>query len=230
VAEQEVQAAINGGGAPLAPSRFAPTRPIYSKSNSGRTRRSSRFALTSTTLPLSKVEDLAETSLSQKDFAVVRRGASSVFRAAQRPAVGACRPTPRSFASYGMSLEDLRTALSHGETWDQAKGFFRTGPHQAYTIGDNDQLASSAGIQGRSSSAYRNGNPIRLRDVGERDRRARENINQAGVGRSASPSGHSEHPAPAGRQHHRPSSTKVQDAAAAPGGLAAVRSVSVRNG
>ena len=79
----------------------------------------------------------------------------------QRPAVR-IQANPTQLASYGLSLEDLRTALGQANV-DQAKGNF-DGPHQAFTIGANDQLLTSDGYR-PLIIAYRNGAPVRLSDV-----------------------------------------------------------------
>ncbi|MGH9481829.1 MAG: efflux RND transporter permease subunit, partial [Terriglobales bacterium] len=170
VAEQEVQAAINGAGTLLPPD--LPNPPIYSKSNPADAPILT-LALTSSTLPLSQVEDLAETSLAQKISQLSGVGLVSIS-GGQRPAVRV-QVNPDALASYGLSLEDLRTALSQANV-DQAKGFF-DGPQQAYTIGANDQLLSSADYA-PLIVAYRGGNPVRLRDVA-RVIDGAENVNQA---------------------------------------------------
>ncbi|MGH9476327.1 MAG: efflux RND transporter permease subunit [Terriglobales bacterium] len=157
VAEQEVQAAINGAGTFLPPN--LPNPPIYSKSNPADAPILT-LALTSDTLPLSQVEDFADTMMSQKISQLSGVGLVSIS-GGQRPAVRV-QANPSQLASYGMSLEDLRTALSQANV-DQAKGFF-DGAHQAYTIGDNDQLSTSADYK-PLIVAYRNGNPVRLEDV-----------------------------------------------------------------
>src|SRR6185295_2203252 len=66
--------------------------------------------------------------------------------------------------SYGLGLEDLRTALGQANV-NQAKGSF-DGEHQAYTIGANDQITSSADYK-PLVIAYRNGAPVRLSDVAD---------------------------------------------------------------
>ncbi|MGH9393156.1 MAG: efflux RND transporter permease subunit, partial [Terriglobales bacterium] len=170
VAEQEVQAAINGAGTLLPPD--LPNPPIYSKSNPADAPILT-IALTSATLPLSQVEDLAETSLAQKISQLSGVGLVSIS-GGQRPAVRV-QVNPTALASYGLSLEDLRTALSQANV-DQAKGFF-DGPHQSYTIGANDQLNSAADYE-PLIVAYRRGNPVRLRDVAQVVAGA-ENENQA---------------------------------------------------
>jgi multidrug efflux pump len=157
VAEQQVQAAINAASN-LLPSDL-PNPPIYSKVNPADAPILT-LALTSDTLPLSKVEDLADTNLAQKISQLSGVGLVSIS-GGQRPAVRV-QANPTALASYGMSLEDLRLALSQANV-DQAKGNF-DGAHQAFTIGANDQLLSSAGYQ-PLIVAYRNGAPVRLADV-----------------------------------------------------------------
>ena len=79
----------------------------------------------------------------------------------QKPAVR-IRANPTALASYGLNLEDIRTALVAANV-NQAKGNF-DGPHQAYQIGANDQLLSSADYK-PLIIAYRNGAPVKLTDV-----------------------------------------------------------------
>ena len=157
VAEQEVQAAINAASN-LLPSDL-PNPPIYSKINPADSPILT-LALTSSSLPLSKVEDLAETTLSQKISQLPGVGLVSIS-GGQRPAVR-IQANPTSLAAYGLSLEDLRTALGQANV-DQAKGNF-DGPHQAFTIGANDQLLTSDGYR-PLIIAYKNGAPVRLSDV-----------------------------------------------------------------
>jgi multidrug efflux pump len=157
VAEQEVQAAINGA-TNLLPTGL-PNPPIYSKINPADAPIIT-LALSSATLPLSKVEDLADTTLAQKISQLTGVGLVSIS-GGQRPAVR-IQANPTALASYGLSLEDLRTALGNANV-DQAKGTF-DGKHQAYTIGANDQLVSSQSYA-PIIIAYRNGAPVRLTDV-----------------------------------------------------------------
>ena len=157
IAEQEVQASINGASNLLP--QGLPNPPIYSKINPADAPILT-IALTSDSLPLSKVEDLADTTLSQKISQLTGVGLVSIS-GGQRPAVR-IQANPTALASYGMSLEDLRTALSAANV-DQAKGTF-DGAHQAYTIGANDQLISSDSYK-PIIVAYRNGAPVRLTDV-----------------------------------------------------------------
>ena len=157
VAEQEVQASINGASNLLP--QGLPNPPIYSKINPADAPILT-LAITSNSLPLSKVEDLTDTTLAQKISQLTGVGLVSIS-GGQRPAVR-IQANPTALASYGLSLEDLRTALTQANV-DQAKGTF-DGPHQAYTIGANDQLISSDSYR-PLIVAYRNGAPVRLTDV-----------------------------------------------------------------
>jgi multidrug efflux pump len=157
VAEQEVQAEINSASNLLP--KDLPNPPVYSKINPADAPILT-LALTSQTLPLSKVEDLADTTLAQKISQLSGVGLVSIS-GGQRPAVRV-QANPTALASYGLSLEDLRTALGNANV-DQAKGTF-DGQQQAYTIGANDQLLSSDGYR-NIVIAFRNGAPVRLSDV-----------------------------------------------------------------
>jgi len=157
VAEQEVQAAINGASNLLP--QGLPNPPIYSKINPADAPILT-LALASDSLPLSKVEDLADTAFAQKISQLSGVGLVSIS-GGQRPAVR-IQANPTALASYGLSLEDLRTALAQANV-DMAKGTF-DGLHQAYTIGANDQLLSSDGYK-PLIIAYRNSAPVRVRDV-----------------------------------------------------------------
>ena len=157
VAEQEVQQSINAAGTYL-PADL-PNPPIYSKSNPADTPILT-LALTSDDLALSQVEDLADTRLAPKISQLPGVGLVSIS-GGQKPAVR-IRANPTSLASYGLNLEDLRTALVAANV-NQAKGNF-DGPHQAYQIGANDQLISSADYK-PMIVAYRNGAPVKLTDV-----------------------------------------------------------------
>jgi multidrug efflux pump len=157
VAEQEVQQSINASGTYL-PADL-PTPPIYSKTNPADTPVLT-LALTSTELPLSKVEDLADTRLAPKMSQLPGVGLVSIS-GGQKPAVR-IQANPTAMASYGLNLEDLRTAIVAANV-NQAKGNF-DGTHQAYQIGANDQLLSSADYAALII-AYKNGAPVKLTDV-----------------------------------------------------------------
>src|SRR5712672_3373600 len=170
VEEQQVQAAINAAATYLP--RDLPNPPIYSKVNPADSPILT-LALTSDTLPLSKVEDLADTALAQKIAQLPGVGLVSIS-GGQKPAVR-IQANPTALASYGMSLEDLRSTLIAANV-NQAKGNF-DGPHQAYQIGANDQLLSSADYA-PLVVAFRNGAPINLTDVATVTDDA-ENVRQA---------------------------------------------------
>src|SRR5439155_2679967 len=154
VAEQEVQAAINAGATFLP--RELPNPPIYSKTNPADAPILT-LALTSQTLPLPKVEDLADTRLAQRISQLPGVGMVSIS-GGQKPAVR-IQVNPTALASNGLSLEDLRNAVSVANV-NQAKGNFE-GTRQAYTIGANDQLLSSSDYR-PLVIAYRNGGPVRI--------------------------------------------------------------------
>jgi len=157
VAEQEVQQSINASGTYLPADLPAP--PIYSKTNPADTPILT-LALTSTDLPLSKVEDLADTRLAPKISQLPGVGLVSIS-GGQKPAVR-IQANPTAMASYSLNLEDLRTAIVAANV-NQAKGNF-DGAQQAYQIGANDQLLSSSDYA-PLIIAYKNGAPIKLTDV-----------------------------------------------------------------
>jgi multidrug efflux pump len=157
VAEQEVQQSINASGTYL-PADL-PVPPIYSKTNPADTPVLT-LALTSTELPLSKVEDLADTRLAPKMSQLPGVGLVSIS-GGQKPAVR-IQANPTAMASYGLNLEDLRTAIVAANV-NQAKGNF-DGAQQAYQIGANDQLLSSSDYA-PLIIAYKNGAPVKLVDV-----------------------------------------------------------------
>jgi multidrug efflux pump len=157
VAEQEVQQSINASGTYLPPD--LPSPPIYSKTNPADTPILT-LALTSEELSLSKVEDMADTRLAPKISQLPGVGLVSIS-GGQKPAVR-IEANPTALASYGLNLEDLRSAIVAANV-NQAKGNF-DGPHQAYQIGANDQLLSSSDYK-PLIIAYRNGSPVKLTDV-----------------------------------------------------------------
>src|SRR5438552_9252437 len=157
VAEQEVHAAINAAGTFLP--RDLPNPPIYNKINPADAPILT-LALTSTTLPLPKVQDLADTRLAQKLSQLPGVGLVSIS-GGQKPAVRV-QANPITLSSYGLTLEDVRTALAQANV-NQAKGAF-DGAQQAYTITANDQILASDQYR-PLVIAYRNGAPVHLSDV-----------------------------------------------------------------
>ena len=170
VAEQDVQAAIN------AASNFLPgdlpNPPIYNKINPADAPVLT-LALTSQTLPLSKVQDLADTRLAQKISQLSGVGLVRIS-GGQKPAVR-IQANPTALSRYGIGMEDLRAAIAAANV-NQAKGSF-DGPKQAYTIGSNDQLLSSDEYR-PLVVAFRNGAPVVLSDVADVIDSA-ENLKQA---------------------------------------------------
>ena len=159
IAEQEVQAAINAAGNLLP--QDLPMPPIYSKVNPADAPILS-LAITSTTLPMAKVQNLVDTRLAQKISQLPGVGLVSIS-GGQRPAVR-IQANPKALAAYGLGLDDLRTAISNANV-NQAKGSF-DGPTRASTIDANDQLRSAEEYT-ELIVAYRNGRPVRLSDVAE---------------------------------------------------------------
>jgi multidrug efflux pump len=157
VAEQEVQAAINAAGTYLP--KDLPNPPIYSKTNPADAPILT-LALTSNTLPLSAVEDFADTRLAQKISQLPGVGLVSIS-GGQKPAVR-IQVNPTSLSAFALTMEDVRTAVTASNV-NQAKGDF-DGAHQAYTIGANDQLLSSRQY-GPLVIAYHNGSPVHLSDI-----------------------------------------------------------------
>jgi multidrug efflux pump len=157
VAEQEVQAAINAAGTYLP--RDLPNPPIYSKINPADAPIIT-LALTSETLPLSKVEDFADTRFAQKISQLPGVGLVSIS-GGQKPAVRV-QVNPTALSSYGLTMEDVRAAIA-GSNVNQAKGTF-DGERQSYSIGANDQLLTSEQYK-PLIVAYKNGAPVHLSDI-----------------------------------------------------------------
>ena len=157
VAEQEVQAAINAANGYL-PTDL-PVPPVYSKSNPADAPILT-LALTSDSIPLSQVEDLVDSRLAPKISQLNGVGLVTIS-GGQKPAVR-IQANPVALSSYGIGMEDLRTALTN-TTVNSAKGSF-DGPAQNFQINANDQLLSSAGYRD-VLVAYKDGNPVMLSDV-----------------------------------------------------------------
>jgi len=159
IAEQEVQAAINAAGNLLPADLPAP--PIYAKVNPADAPVLT-LAVTSKTLPLPQVEDLTDTRIAQKISQMPGVGLVSIS-GGQRPAVR-IKANLRALAAYGMNIDDLRTTISNANV-NTPKGNF-DGPMRATTINANDQLKSAAEYTDLVV-AYKNGAPVRLKDVAE---------------------------------------------------------------
>jgi multidrug efflux pump len=158
-AEQEVQAGINAGSN-LLPADL-PSPPIYSKVNPADAPILT-LGITSRTLPLTQVQNLVDTRLAQKISQIAGVGLVTLS-GGQRPAVR-IQVNPKAAASQGLSMEDIRTAISAANV-NQAKGSF-DGPARAYTIDANDQLRSADEYRS-IIVAFRNGAPIHLSDIAD---------------------------------------------------------------
>ena len=170
VATQQVQAAINSASAFLP--RDLPNPPVYTKTNPADAPILT-LSLTSDTLPLTKVQDLADTRLAQKISQLSGVGLVSIS-GGQKPAIR-IQANPAALSSLGLNLENLRTSLVQASV-NQAKGSF-DGRRQAYTISANDQLLTSDQFR-ELIIGYRNGAPIQLADVA-RVVDGAENVRQA---------------------------------------------------
>ncbi len=157
IAEHEVQAAINAAGN-LLPSDL-PAPPIYAKVNPADAPILT-LAVSSKTLPLTQVEDLADTRLAQKLSQLPGVGLVSIS-GGHRPAVR-IQANPRALAAYGLNIDDLRTTIANANV-NTPKGNF-DGPSRAYTLNANDQL-KKAEEYNDLVVAYKNGGPVRLSDV-----------------------------------------------------------------
>jgi multidrug efflux pump len=157
VAEQEVQAAINAAGN-LLPSDL-PAPPVYSKINPADVPILT-LGVTSATLPLTTVQGLIDTRLAQKISQIAGVGLVRI-EGGEQPAVRV-KFNPTAMAAYGLNIDDLRTTLNNLNA-NSPKGTL-DGPARSYTIDANDQLESAAGYLD-AVIAYRNGAPVRLRDI-----------------------------------------------------------------
>ena len=159
IAEQEVQAAINGATTFLP--QDLPTPPIYSKVNPADAPIMT-LAISSPTLPLPSLEDLVDTRLAQKISQLSGVGLVSIS-GGQRPAVR-IQVNPKALAANNLSIDDVRTLIGAANV-NQAKGSF-DGPSRASTINANDQLKTAEEYR-QLILAYRNGAAIRLGDVAD---------------------------------------------------------------
>ena len=159
VAEQEVQAAINAAGNLLPTDLPAP--PIYAKVNPADAPILA-LGISSKTLPLTQLEDVADTRMAQKISQIEGVGLVSVS-GGQRPAVRVSANL-RALAAYGLNIDDLRTTISNANV-NTPKGTL-DGPARSWTLNANDQIQDPAAYR-NIIVAYKNGNPVRLSDVAE---------------------------------------------------------------
>jgi multidrug efflux pump len=179
VAEEEVQSAINASSSFLPANLPAP--PIYSKTNPADAPVLT-LAITSKTMPLSQVEDLVDTRLAPKISQLSGVGLVSIS-GGQKPAVR-IQANPTALSSYGINLEDLRTAVTQSSV-NAAKGNF-DGPRQDYQIDANDQLVTSKDYRS-VVVAYRNGGPVMLTDVAKIVDGVENSTQAAWMGNAAQP-------------------------------------------
>ena len=157
VAEQQVQAAINAGGSLLPADLPAP--PVYAKVNPADAPVLT-LALTSTTLPLTEVRNIADTRLALKISQVGGVGLVTLS-GGQRPAVR-IQADNRALAAMGLTLDNVRTTIASANA-NAAKGSI-DGPTRQYTINSNDQLLTAQDYSDLIIS-FRNGAPVRLHEV-----------------------------------------------------------------
>ena len=158
VAAEDVQAAINAAHGVL-PANL-PYPPTYAKVNPADPPILT-LALTSDTLPITRLNDVADTLLAQKLSQIAGVGRVQI-QGGQRPAFR-IQIDPARLSAYGVSLEDIRTVLARANV-DLPKGSF-DGPHLSLSIGVNDQLGDPEQYRALIV-ATRNGAPVRIRDVG----------------------------------------------------------------
>lgn len=170
VAEQDVQAAINVASSLLP--KDLPTPPVFSKVNPADAPIMS-LAIVSASLPLAEIQDLVDTRLAQKISQISGVGLVSIG-GGQRPAVR-IRANPNALAAYGLSLEDLRSAVTRNNL-NGPKGSF-DGPNRASSLDANDQLETPEDYR-QLIIAYKNAAPVRLLDVATVDNDA-ENLRLA---------------------------------------------------
>jgi multidrug efflux pump subunit AcrB len=157
-AAQDVQAAISAAGGQLP--KTLPNPPTWRKVNPA-DRPILLFGLTSDVLPLDQLDDLTDTKLAQQ-LSQIPGVAQVMIFGEQKPAVRV-QVDPARLANQGLSLEDVRAAISTTSV-DAPKGTF-DGAYQSTAIAANDQILSAAGYR-KLIVAYRNGGPVRVSDIG----------------------------------------------------------------
>ncbi|MCW6033855.1 MdtB/MuxB family multidrug efflux RND transporter permease subunit [Pantoea sp. JK] len=157
VAEQEVQAAINSA-TNLLPNDL-PNPPVYSKVNPADPPIMT-LAVTTTSMPLTQVQDMVETRVAQKISQVSGVGLVTLS-GGQRPAVRVKMNT-QALAALGLTSESVRTAITNANV-NSAKGSL-DGPTRSITLSANDQMTSAEDYR-KLIISYNNGAPVRLGDV-----------------------------------------------------------------
>ncbi|WP_343554672.1 MdtB/MuxB family multidrug efflux RND transporter permease subunit [Pantoea sp.] len=157
VAEQEVQAAINSA-TNLLPNDL-PNPPVYSKVNPADPPIMT-LAVTTTSMPLTQVQDMVETRVAQKISQVSGVGLVTLS-GGQRPAVRV-KMNAQALAALGLTSESVRTAITNANV-NSAKGSL-DGPTRSITLSANDQMTSAEDYR-KLIISYNNGAPVRLGDV-----------------------------------------------------------------
>src|SRR5690348_15066848 len=157
-AAQDVQTAINAASGVLP--KDLPTPPTYRKTNPA-DRPVLIYAVHSDALPIYRVDDYAYTLLAQKISTL--KGVSEARIFGQRPYAPHIQVNPGALASRGIGFEDVRNALLTA-TVNRPKGVLE-GAHQTFTLDTNDQLFNADAYRNIIVS-YRNGAPVRLKDIG----------------------------------------------------------------
>jgi hydrophobe/amphiphile efflux-1 (HAE1) family protein len=157
-AAQDVQTAINAAGGLLP--KDMPNPPTYKKTNPA-DRAILIYAVSSDTLPMSKVDDYAYTILAQRMSTVP--GVSQVNIGGEQKYAVRVQVNPEALAARGISLEDVRTAIANTSI-NQPKGTLENA-HQAVTLDTNDQLLTAKAYE-NAIVAYKNGAPVRVKDIG----------------------------------------------------------------
>ncbi len=181
VAEEEVQSAINAGQTFL-PADL-PVPPVYNKTNPADAPILT-FAISSSSMPLSEVEDMVDTRLAPKLSQMNGVGLVSIS-GGQKPAVRV-QVNPVQLSAYGLNMEDVRTALTETSV-NSAKGNF-DGPRQDYQIDANDQI-STADDYKNVVIAYSNGAPVFVKDVANVINGVENSKQAAWMGQADGPSG-----------------------------------------
>jgi hydrophobe/amphiphile efflux-1 (HAE1) family protein len=158
-AAQDVQTAINAAGGLLP--KDLPNPPTYRKTNPSE-RAILIYAIYSDAMPTYRVDDYAYTILAQRISQI--SGVSQVIIAGQQQYAVHVQVNPLALASRGISLEDVHNAINAASV-DQPKGNLE-GEYQTFTLDTNDQLLDASQFR-NVIIAYRNGAPVRLRDVGD---------------------------------------------------------------
>jgi hydrophobe/amphiphile efflux-1 (HAE1) family protein len=158
-AAEDVQTAINAAGGLLP--KDLPNPPTYRKTNPA-DRSILIYAVYSDAMPLYRVDDYVYTVLAQKISQV--SGVSQVLIAGQQQYAVHVQVNPLALASRGIGLEDVHNALN-AVSLDEPKGNLE-GPHQSFTLDTNDQLFNAKAFR-NVIVAYRNGAPVKVKDVGD---------------------------------------------------------------